>query len=69
MARPLEEMEHAREPSHPVHRRLRLVVDAETDERLPSYQMRTCAKCGARTWFRLEPQGVWYGCTACGKYA
>jgi hypothetical protein len=69
MARAPEEMQEARIPSRPPDRRLRLVVDAETDERLPSWQMRTCAKCGARTWFRLEPQGVWYECADCGRYA
>jgi hypothetical protein len=67
MARPLEQMEDMRAQHMPP--RLRLVVDPETDERLPSYQMRTCAKCGAHTWFRLEPQGVWYECTDCGRYA
>ena len=67
MARSLEQMQDTR--AQPRQRRLRLVVDRETDERLPSYQMRTCAECGAHTWFRLEPQGVWYECTECGRYA
>lgn len=32
-----------------------------------SRQVRTCSSCGARSVFR--PEGTWYRCTACGRYA
>lgn len=32
-------------------------------------QVRTCARCGERTVFRVEPEGTWYRCGACREYA
>ena len=31
--------------------------------------IRTCANCGRRTHFYLDPAGNWYTCTACGHLA
>jgi len=44
----------------------RLVREAP---RLPAYQTRTCAHCGARTTFVLQDQAGWYACIECGRYA
>jgi ribosomal protein L37AE/L43A len=35
----------------------------------PGHQIRTCPECGRRAAFRLEPEGIWYRCSACGHYA
>lgn len=32
-------------------------------------QVRTCAHCGERTVFKLEPGGTWYRCASCREYA
>lgn len=32
-------------------------------------QIRTCANCGERCVFKLEPGGTWYRCTSCHEYA
>jgi hypothetical protein len=37
---------------------------------VPSYQIRTCVRCGHRTTFVLEDAaGGWYSCIECGAYA
>jgi hypothetical protein len=35
----------------------------------PGVDVRTCANCGRRTHFYLDPAGNWYTCTACGHLA
>ena len=35
----------------------------------PGVDIRTCANCGRRTHFYLDPAGNWYTCTACGHLA
>lgn len=32
-------------------------------------QLRTCARCGERSVFHPDPEGGWYVCGACGRYA
>jgi hypothetical protein len=39
----------------------------EPDENRPD--VRTCAHCGERTAFRLDPLGSWAECTTCGHLA
>jgi ribosomal protein L37AE/L43A len=34
----------------------------------PGHQVRTCASCGQRSVFRLDPAGTWYRCSTCGEY-
>jgi hypothetical protein len=45
--------------------------EADQDhEDLPvGYDVRTCANCGERAMFKLDPDGGWAACTACGKAA
>jgi hypothetical protein len=71
MARALEEMEEIQQGSRPPlpAPRLRLVAGSSPERFLASFQMRTCAKCGAHTWFLVEPQGAWSSCTECGRDA
>jgi hypothetical protein len=40
-----------------------------TPSRSPGHEARTCAHCGQWTLFRLDPDGVWTTCSACGRYA
>jgi hypothetical protein len=40
---------------------------AEPEEDRPD--IRTCAHCGDRTTFRLDPLGSWAECTTCGHLA
>jgi hypothetical protein len=42
-------------------------VHAEPDDDRPD--VRTCAHCGERTAFRLDPLGSWAECTTCGHLA
>jgi len=38
-------------------------------DRSPGYQTRTCARCGARATFVLDPRGVWFTCSTCDRLA
>jgi len=35
----------------------------------PGVDIRTCAHCGRRTQFHVDPEGNWATCTACGQLA
>jgi ribosomal protein L37AE/L43A len=35
----------------------------------PGHQIRTCPECGRQAAFSLEPEGIWFRCSACGHYA
>jgi len=35
----------------------------------PGHQVRTCANCGAQSLFRMDPEGTWAVCEACGRFA
>jgi hypothetical protein len=35
----------------------------------PGVDIRTCANCGRRTRFHVDPEGNWATCTACGHLA
>jgi len=35
----------------------------------PGHQIRTCTHCGERARFRLDPEGTWAICEACGHLA
>ena len=70
MARPAEVLEldedrilkdYLRILTHEGHPDLRL--------RSPGHDLRTCATCGRRTAFTLDPEGTWFRCTHCGEYA
>ena len=37
--------------------------------RSPGHDLRTCADCGERTAFTMDPEGTWFRCTSCGAYA
>ena len=37
--------------------------------RSPGHDLRTCADCGERTAFTLDPEGTWFRCSHCGSYA
>jgi hypothetical protein len=37
--------------------------------RSPGHDLRTCAACGHRAAFTLDPEGTWFRCTRCGEYA
>ena len=53
-------------------RYLRALEDHGQDvaEDLPAGRdVRTCAHCGANTFFRLDPQGGWAFCEACSRAA
>jgi hypothetical protein len=43
--------------------------DAEPKLRSPGHDLRTCATCGSRTAFTLDPEGTWFRCTRCGEFA
>lgn len=43
--------------------------DEASENLSPGLEVRTCANCGARTLFRLDPAGTWFECTACGHLA
>ena len=45
--------------------------DGHSDPRLrsPGHDLRTCAECGHRTAFTLDPEGTWFRCGDCGAYA
>jgi hypothetical protein len=43
--------------------------DAQSKVRSPGHDLRTCAACGARTAFTLDPAGTWFRCSHCGEYA
>jgi hypothetical protein len=35
----------------------------------PGVDIRTCAHCGSRTQFHVDPEGNWATCTSCGQLA
>jgi hypothetical protein len=35
----------------------------------PGRELRTCASCGEHSIFKLDPNGTWYECSACGALA
>jgi hypothetical protein len=35
----------------------------------PGHDLRTCAECGERAAFALDPAGTWFRCTRCGAFA
>lgn len=35
----------------------------------PGHDIRNCARCGQSAIFRIDPEGGWATCTACGEYA
>src|SRR5439155_18835731 len=35
----------------------------------PGHQVRTCANCGTRALFRMDPEGSWAVCEVCGRFA
>jgi hypothetical protein len=35
----------------------------------PGADVRSCARCGERTLFRLDPEGGWAFCTTCSRAA
>jgi len=35
----------------------------------PGHQVRTCANCGTRAVFRMDPEGSWAVCEVCGRFA
>lgn len=37
--------------------------------RSPGHDLRTCASCGRRTAFTLDPEGTWFRCTHCREFA
>jgi hypothetical protein len=41
--------------------------EPERDEVAPGHDVRTCAACGEHTIFRLDPDGGWAECSACGR--
>ncbi|HYX79833.1 MAG TPA: hypothetical protein VE976_04400 [Actinomycetota bacterium] len=41
----------------------------EAEDLAPGYDLRTCANCGAHTLFRIDPEGDWAECSACGHLA
>ncbi|MGH2710758.1 MAG: hypothetical protein ACRDH9_06090 [Actinomycetota bacterium] len=41
----------------------------ESRLRSPGHDLRTCADCGVRTAFTLDPEGTWFRCSHCGAYA
>ena len=43
--------------------------DRSTSPISPGHQVRTCAQCGERSRFRLDPEGTWAVCETCGRYA
>jgi hypothetical protein len=43
--------------------------NADPRLRSPGHDLRTCADCGQRTAFTLDPEGTWFRCTSCGSYA
>jgi hypothetical protein len=51
---------------------LRLLTSEDHPEpmlRSPGHDLRTCAECGQRTAFTLDPAGTWFRCSRCGGYA
>jgi ribosomal protein S14 len=55
------------DPVEEARARLRL-VKRRTDE-APLVSVRTCTSCGEHTAFVRDPDGCWYACVACGRYA
>jgi hypothetical protein len=50
---------------------LRILTREDHPERMlrsPGHDLRTCAECGKRTAFTLDPAGTWFRCTRCGAY-
>jgi hypothetical protein len=43
--------------------------DFDSKVRSPGHDLRTCAACGVRTSFSLDPEGTWFVCSHCGEYA
>lgn len=35
----------------------------------PGHAIRSCARCGRHTIFRMDPEGTWFECSVCGSYA
>jgi ribosomal protein L37AE/L43A len=54
-----------------LRRYLRALAHEGRPQRAPSpgHQIRTCPECGRRAAFSLEPEGIWFRCSACGHYA
>jgi hypothetical protein len=54
-------------PVEEARARLRLVQNRPEGALLVT--VRTCAHCGEHTAFVRDPDGCWYSCVACGRYA
>jgi hypothetical protein len=70
MASPAEVMELNEDQL--LHDYLRILTrDGSNDPKLrsPGHDLRTCATCGSRAAFTLDPEGTWFRCTRCGEYA
>lgn len=53
-----------------LHEYLRLLRRDGARAQQPSLApVRTCAWCGHRSRFHLDPDGGWALCTSCGRYA
>jgi hypothetical protein len=44
-------------------------LDEGVEDLAPGCDVRTCANCGAHTLFRIDAEGDWAECTACGHLA
>jgi hypothetical protein len=55
------------DPVEEARARLRLVKRRADETQL--VDVRTCAYCGEHTAFVRDPDGCWYTCVACGRYA
>lgn len=68
MARVAERLEN----DHLLEDYLRLLArygDAPNGTTFPGHEIRTCAFCGQRAVFVLDPGGGWARCSACERYA
>ncbi len=70
MARPAEAMELDYDVVLRDYIRV-LTRDTRSDakRRSPGHDLRTCASCGARVAFTLDPNGTWFSCSRCGSFA
>jgi hypothetical protein len=55
------------DPAQEARARLRMVQKRSDGALLVT--VRTCAHCGTHTAFVRDPDGCWYTCVACGRYA
>lgn len=55
------------DPVEEARARLRLVQNRPDGASLVT--VRTCVHCGEHTAFVRDPDGCWYSCVACGRYA